>query len=227
MDWLLSRPRRAFYLIIISAGFIVLFLNQLAKDFLKTEIYWFLNLVFGGLPVSAGTALMMDMLQRRGVLEPPERQSARLKQFMMMEEAGFEYYAPDFNTFEREIILALETSTIRELTYIVLSGFSFHRRNINLFKKLVQRKGLNINILLPNTKSEIGNILARNRDMTAEELEKRIERGIENLIADHKPNEHANLHIFRYSEIPSYTVYNLRVTSSFVILTHRFVLTPV
>ena len=55
MDWLLSRPRGVVYVLIISAGFTVLFRNQLAKDFLKTEVYWFLNLGFGGLPVSALT----------------------------------------------------------------------------------------------------------------------------------------------------------------------------
>lgn len=200
---------RNVYLGIIAGSFIFLYIIQATKAHWIDELYWLSSAFLITLSVSALTTFLLEQSLTRRAFESPERHSSRLKQFMLMEDVGFEYYAPRFEIFDEEVLSNLPTLVTQHFSYIVISGRRFHETHLDVLKQLMIKKGVQINAFVPNTESQIGEILATKRGVATAELGKRIQGGLELITENHDPLKHANLQIWKYSEIPTYTAYKI------------------
>src|SRR5439155_9497465 len=125
---------------IVAGSFLLLYITQATKIHWSDELYWLMSAFFITLAVSALTTLLLERSLTHRALEDPERQSSRLKQFMSMEDGGFQYFAPKFETFDEEILSKVADRVTTRFCYIVISGRRFHETHLDLLKQLITNK---------------------------------------------------------------------------------------
>jgi hypothetical protein len=194
---------------LIATSFLILYVIQATKAYWIDELYWLLSGFFITLSVSALTTLLLEHSLARRTFQSPEYHSARLEHFVNMEDEGFEYYAGKFEIFDEEILSKLPNVVTRWFSYVVISGRRFHETHLDVLKQLLKKKDVEINAFVPDTESQIGEILANKRGVAPAELGKRIQGGLTLITDHHDPSKGATLQIWKYREIPTYTAYKI------------------